>query len=309
MKRLYFASLIIMILGCSQTTGHLETESTNVVVDSSMVSTDYREESSGTSSYESNEYVEEEEEGPFLGDTENFPYISLTSLSDDTVEWDVNGKLVELIQAYDTLQYHRITSSYSWTRTYCAPAQEGPCDMATERAEEQKIWFFDQENQLRAYYRAYNINTYGSYEQAFHYFFSSTNGLIGVSEFSFDQNDAVSIADVIRLSAASCPQCGVRASAFGEHMDGQMSYSGLNGEVRYLQDEELTSRQSAFDESMAELITILKSVKGKTKKDGTDLMFSINQVEEGDEGKKSDEVTYTVEFTVDKDLYSYLVSQ
>jgi hypothetical protein len=309
MNKIYYLSLLLITLSCSPTKNNeTAVDSTqNIVTDT--VATQIEETATPSSTDESvqpSSTVETEE--PFSGITNQFPQIFMATLTSDSLEVEINNRMGKLIQAYDTMQYARIMSSYKWERPYCLPAQEGPCTMSVDNQEETKTWFFDRANQLRAFSRQYDSDTYGSYTLSTLYLLSG-DSLIATNEFDFDENDAVSLASQARMFAPSCPRCGIVASAFASLIEGTMAYSSLNGEVRYLNEKDLASRQADFNESMSELISILKDGLKKAKKEGDDLVFRVNRTKEGDPEHNSKAITYPVEFRVTKSLYRNYISK
>jgi hypothetical protein len=309
MSKIFCLSILIIAFSCtSSKTNETTADSTqNQVTDVLAIQSEKTvSPSSVNESVQVSSTVETEE--PFSGITNQFPQFFMATLTTDSLEVEINKRMGKLIQAYDTVQYARITSSYKWERPYCLPSQDGPCAMSVDNQGETKTWFFDRANQLRAFSRQYESDTYGSYTLSILYLLSG-DSLIATSEFDFDQNDAVSIAGQARMFAPSCPRCGIAASAHGDRIYGEMSYNGLNGEASYLNEKDLANKQKEFNEAMSELISILKDGLKKAKEEGDDLVFSINRTKEGDAEHKAKAITYPVEFRVTKSLYPNYISR
>lgn len=233
----------------------------------------------------------------FSGTSNNFPEFSLATLTSDSLELKINNQMAELIQAYDTLHYQKITSSYAWERPHCYQGQEGPCTMSVEKEEETKTWFFDRSNQLRGF----SIKLEGTSTAAKSILcLFSNDSLIAISEDVFEGTDAGAFVDHLRMLASSCPRCGMEASTFE---------GALNGDVKYFSEKDLVTKQKEFNESMPELISILKAGRKKAKEDGDDFVFSINRTEKGKAEEKSKAITYPVEFRVNQNLYPNYISK
>lgn len=228
---------------------------------------------------------------PFSGITENFPEFLMTPLSNDSLEVEINNQMGQLLQAYDTMQFVTVMSSYSWERPYCYQGQEGPCTMSEEKEEETKTWFFDRANQLRGFSR---ISEGTSIAAKSILYLLSNDELVAVSEQTVDGTDAGVFVDQLRMLASSCPRCGLGASTFE---------GTLNGEVRYLTETDLATKQQEFNESMLELINILKAGRKNATADEFDLTFSIQRTKEGNAQEKSKTIEYPVTFTISKELY------
>ena len=235
----------------------------------------------------------------FSGITQNFPEVSLAVLTNDSLEIQINNRMAELIQAYDTLDYQKITASYVWERPYCSQGQEGPCTMTVEKAEETKTWFFDRNHQLRVFSKQYKINTSGNYEQSTLYLFSG-DSMIAIHENTEDGTDAGLLIDQLRIVQSSCPKCGMSASNFE---------GSINGGVSYLNENDLNNKEREFYQSMPELISILKAGRKKATEDGDDFIFTVNRTEEGKAEEKSKAITFPVTFRVTQNLYPYFISK
>jgi len=237
-----------------------------------------------------------EETEPFSGITDNFPDFTMDGLTNDSLEAEITNQMAELLQVYDTMQYAKVTSIYAWERPYYVPGQEGDGFMSIENEAETKTWFFDRNNQLRAF----SIQSDGTYVQSTLYLFSN-DSLVAISERTVDGNYAGVFVDQQRMLASRCPRCGVATSTF-EGM--------ANGQVRYLTETDLVAKQQFFFESMPELIQLLNAGRETATRDDYDFIFSINRTKEGNAEHKSKAITYPVTFTVTKELYSnYILKQ
>lgn len=290
--RYYFPILFIYILlSCSTA------KKDNVMADSTQLVTDtitqYTSEVISETPAEDDNYVAES----FSGITDNFPEFSMTPLSNDSLEVEINNQMGQLLQDYDTIQFNTVMSSYSWERPYCYQGQEGPCTMSVEMEEETKRWFFDRNNQLRGF----SIKSEGTSIAAKSILYLLSNDeLVAISEQTVDGTDAGVFVDQLRMLASSCPRCGIGASTFE---------GSLNGEVRYLTETDLAANQQEFNASMIELINILKAGRKNATADDFDFTFTIQQIKEGNEQEKSKAITYPVTFTVSKELYAYILKQ
>jgi hypothetical protein len=249
--------------------------------------------------------VLQEEESPaseekelFSGHTNNFPNYSVDALTNDSLEAEINNRIGELLQVYDTMQYAKITSSYSWERPYYARGQEGEVFLTTETEGETKTWFFDRSNQLRGFSSEFNADSDYPYTKSILYLFSN-DSLIAISEYRVDASE-VTVVDHVRVLASQCPRCGISSRAGYQE----------NEEVSYLSEKELAVKQQEFYESIPALIQILKTGRKTATKDDYDFTFSINRTKEGNEEDKSKAITYPVTFTVTKELYpNYILKQ
>ena len=271
MKTILYSLIFLIMLSCSPTKNNeTATDSTqNIVTDT--VATQIEESSTSSSTVETAE--------------------TLSGITKESLETEMNNRMAELAQAYDTMQYATVTSSYSWERPYCYPSQDGPCIDGVEAEEETKKWFFDRFNKLRSYSltmkSASNETT-----MSFLYLFSN-DSLIAVRERRVDNSEGGVTSQVIIL-AAKCPRCGITAIEYGD--------------ASYINEKELAAKQQEFYESMPELISILKAGRKKAKEDDADFVFSINRTKEGDADEKSEAIKYSVEFRVTKDLYPNYIS-
>lgn len=297
MKSITYFLLFLIIISCAPgKKNETATDSTQIIATDTLVT--QVEENSTPSTEESIQYSSTEKtEEPFSGITNNFPEFSMTTLTSNTLEVEVNNRIGQLLQAYDTLQYATVTSRYSWERPYCYQGQEGPCTMSVEKQEETKTWFFDQSNQLRGF--SQKLEGTSTATKSNLYLFSNDE-LIAISEYLVDGTDAGVLVDQMRMLALSCPRCGMRASTF-EGM--------LNGDVQYLNEKDLVTKQKEFYSTIPELIAILKAGRKKAKEEDNDFVFSINRTEEGNADQKSKAITYPVEFRVTKDLYPNFISK
>jgi hypothetical protein len=234
---------------------------------------------------------------PFSGTTNNFPEMSMATLTSDSLEVEVNNRIGQLLQVYDTMQYATVRSSYSWERPYCYQGQEGPCTMSVEKEEETKTWFFDRSNQLRGF--SIKLEGTSTATKSILYLLSN-DSLIAISEDVFEGTDAGVFVDQLRMLASSCPRCGMRASTFE---------GTLNGEVKYFNEKDLVTKQKEFYDTMPELIAILKAGRKKAKEDDFDFIFSVNRTKEGNAKEKSKAINYPLEFRVTKSLYPNYISK
>jgi len=298
MNKIYYVSFLLVTLSCSPVKNNETAAESTQTIASDSAATQFEEMSNIQSTDESVQSSSKgETEEPFSGITNNFPEMSMTTLTSDSLEVEINNRMGKLLQAYDTMQYATVTSSYSWERPYCYPSQDGPCIMGVETESETKKWFFDQFNQLRGY----SIISEGNETtpSSILYLFSNES-LIALSEYRVDDSDAGTFVDQVRALASSCPRCGMAASTF---------VGQLNGEVKYLNENDLAAKQQEFYESMPELISILKAGRKKAKEDGDDFVFSVNRTKAGNTEEKSKAITYPVEYRVTKDLYPNFISK
>ncbi|MBI3219415.1 MAG: hypothetical protein HYZ44_07875 [Bacteroidetes bacterium] len=297
MKLTAYSLIFLVILCCAPgKDNEAATDSTLTITTDTVVT--QAGENSAPSAEEPVQYSSiEETVEPFLGITNNFPEFSMATLTSDSLELEVNNRIGQLLQAYDTMQYATVTSSYSWERPYCYQGQEGPCTMSVEKEEETKTWFFDRANQLRGF--SSKLEGTSTATKSILYLFSNDE-LIAISEHVVDGSDAGVFVDQMRMLASSCPRCGMRASTF-EGM--------LNGDVQYLNEKDLVTKQKEFYDTMPELIATLKAGRKNAKEDGDDFIFTVNRTEEGKAEQKSKAITYSVEFRVTKDLYPYYISK
>jgi hypothetical protein len=151
-KTILCFSLSLIVLSCTPV------KNNETVVDSTQnqatdsVATQIEESSTSSSIDESVQSSSMDETSePFSGITNNFPEFWMAALTTDSLEVEINNRMAQLLQVYDTMQYATVMSSYSWERPHYVPAQEGEGGMFTETEEEKKTWFFDRFNRLRGY--------------------------------------------------------------------------------------------------------------------------------------------------------------
>jgi hypothetical protein len=216
----------------------------------------------------------------------------MAALTNDSLEVEINNRMAQLLQAYDTMQYATVTSSYRWERPHYVPAQDGEGSMFDETEEEKKIWFFDRFNQLRGY--SMSLGNDETKESVVYLF--SNDSLIAASEQQEYLDDG-NVITHLTILASQCPQCGLATSNNG------------GGQVEYINVKDLATKQKEFNDSMAELINILKSGRKKAREDGDDFVFSVNRTKEGNAEEKSKTITYPVEYRVTKDLYPNYISK
>lgn len=272
MKPILYSLIFLIMLSCSPTKNNeTASDSTqNILTDN--VATQIEESSTSSSTVETAEL--------------------LSGITKDSLVAEMNNRMAELAQAYDTMQYAMIKSSYSWERPYCYPSQDGPCIMAVETEEETKKWFFDRANQLKGY--SYLMKSVSDeVTKSFLYLFTN-DSLIAVREQEVNTSTG-GFTSQVTILAAECPLCGITAIEYGD--------------ASYINEKELAAKQQEFYESMPELISILKAGQKKVKEDGDEFVFSINRTKEGEANEKSKTITYPVEFRVTKDLYPKYISK
>ncbi len=216
----------------------------------------------------------------------------LSGTTKDSLVAEMNNRMTELAQAYDTMQYATVTSNYFWGRPYCYPSQDGPCIDGTETEEETKKWFFDRFNKLRSYSLTMKSSS-NETTMSFLYLFSN-DSLIAVRERKVDNSEG-GVTSQVTILSAKCPRCGITAIEYGD--------------ASYINEKELAAKQQEFYESMPELIGILKAGRKEAKEDDADFIFSIYRTNEGDADEKSEATTYPVEFRVTKSLYPNYISK
>ncbi|HOX81523.1 MAG TPA: hypothetical protein PLJ60_05130 [Chryseolinea sp.] len=228
---------------------------------------------------------------PFDGLTDNFPNFSLEALTEDSLEAEINTQLIELIQAYDTIQYFKVISNYTWERERLYQGQEGEGSMGTETESETKTWFFDKSFQLKAFSAEFNTEPVYPFTKTILYLFSN-DSMLAVSEYWLSE-DEVTVTGYDRMIRARCPACGVSSQA--GHRE--------NGEVKYLDSTAFVTRQKEFNESMSELLKTLKAGRKNATADDFDFTFTIQRTKEGNAQENSKTIKYPVTFTVSKELY------
>jgi len=274
---------VCIIIGCSTV------KKEDGVADSTQFATD-------TSTQYTSEVLQEEtptdyEPEPFSGQTENFPKFFIEPLTTDSIEAEITSQLATLIHAYDTIQYFKIVSNYSWERERLYQGQEGEGSMGTEIESETNTWFFDKSFQLKAFSAEFNTEPVYPFTKTILYLFSN-DSLLAVSEYWLSE-DEVTVSGYDRLIVTRCPACGISSQA--GHTE--------NGEVKYLDSTAVVTRQNAFNESMSELIKTLKAGRKNAASDDFDFMFTIQRAKEGNVQDKSKAIKYPVTFTVSKELY------
>lgn len=300
MKPILYTVVFLVIFGCSPLKkDETATDSTQNIATDTVAAEETAspsgEETSSSSAEEPFQFSYTAETGePFSGITENFPKFSMATLTNDSLELEITYRMGKLLQAYDTIQYTKVTSSYSWERPYCFQGQEGPCEMSVEKEEGTQTWYFDRNNQLRGF-----SSIKEGFSPSILYLFYN-DSLVGIRERIEDGTDAGTFIDLLQMVASSCPRCGMAASTFqGE----------INGDLKYLNENDLAAKQKEFYESMPELISLLKAGRKKAIEDGDDFVFSVNRTKEGNEKEKSKAITYPVEFRVTKSLYPNYISK
>ncbi len=241
-------------------------------------------------SVQSSSAVEYEE--PLSGITNNFPEISMAALTNDSLEVEMKNRMAELAQRYDTIQYATVTARYLWERPHYVQGQEGEGSMFTETEEEIKTWLFDRFNRLRGYSMSLGND---EMKKSVVYLFSN-DSLVAVSEQQEYLDDG-NVTEHLTILALQCPQCGLATTNNG------------GGRVNYLNEKDLATKQKEFNDSMPELVNILKAGRKKAKEDGDDFVFSVNRTKAGNTEEKSKAITYPVEFRVPKDLYPNYISK
>jgi hypothetical protein len=216
----------------------------------------------------------------------------LSGITKDSLVAEMNNRMAELAQAYDTMQYATVMSSYFWGRPYCYPSQDGPCIDGTETEEETKKWFFDRFNKLRSY--SLTMKSSGNETTMSFLYLFSNDSLIAVRERKVDNSEG-GVTSQVTILGAKCPRCGITAIEYGD--------------ASYINEKELAAKQQEFYESMPELISILKAERKKAKEDDADFVFSVYRTKEGDAAEQSEAITYPVEFRVTKSLYPNYISK
>lgn len=299
MKPIFYLLLFLIVSSCSlgkrnesavDSTQTIVTDSAAVQTEETITSSSIDEAAQSSSPAETAE--------PFSGITNNFPEFSMAPLTSDSLEVEINNRMAQLLQAYDTIQYATATSSYSWERPHYIQPQDAasvPEDfdgMFPETEEEKKTWFFDRFNRLRGYSMSLeNDETKKSVVYLF-----SNDSLIAVSEQQKYLDDG-NVIEHLTILAQQCPKCGLATT----NNDG--------GQINHLNEKDLAIKQKEFNDSMVEFISILKAGRKKAKEDDFDFIFSVNRTKEGIPDEKSKAITYPVEFRVTKNLYPNYISK
>ncbi|CAN5371270.1 hypothetical protein BH09BAC3_BH09BAC3_12710 [soil metagenome] len=286
MKTTLACVLAIAILSCSSPKKEesSSTDSTAVAQDSP----NQIEDQSTTQQDETSQEASNEPEA-FTGESNNFPPFRLTPLSTDSAEINLIKDMVKMIQAYDTIEYYQITSSYRWERQHSIPSQDGDDRIDTETEEESKTWFFDSNYQLKGYSMSKDYDD-GTTQRL--YLFSNDS----LKFFHEEQNEKsdVSFLQLTRMLASHCPNCGVVSS------DEQTTVSTLT-------EKELAAEFNEFNEALKKLIGFIKAQRKKAKEEDKYLVFSTMQIEPADPDHKAEPAAYQESIYVAKELYTNYV--
>jgi hypothetical protein len=266
-KPTLFNLLFLMTLSCTPVKNNetVADSTQNIVKDSTASQIEETSTSSSIDESIQSSSIDETSE-PFSGITNNFPEFSMAVLTNDSLEVEINNRMGQLLQVYDTMQYATVMSSYSWERPHYVPAQDGEGSMDTEREGEKKTWFFDRFNRLKGY----SMSLANDFTRKSVVYLFSNDSLIAVSEQQ-EYLDEGNVIEHLTILASQCPNCGLATTNNG------------GGQVNYLNEKDLAFTQNEFNDSMTELINILKAGRKKAMEDGDDFVFSVNRTKEGDE--------------------------
>ncbi len=275
MKSALYSLLLIISLSCSS--GKKEESTT----DSTIVATDT------TPLYASPVYRP--------GPARNFPTFSSYPITENELEISITEALAELLNQYDTGKYKSIRSDYS---LYYKVASDYEGDSLDTSESETKTWYFNRDNQLKAYTVVYeekigssvsdpNSGSRIGTSHTIIYLFSTNSKdrpvLIGVYDDK-DESYQVAVTSRKRFLTSKCPQCGV-----------SMSYeTEPTNELEILNEDYVSSLSDTFFSDYNFLVEKLKGAEAQRSGDG----YLVQEEQVSTAG-----IPYSLSYYIDQSLF------
>jgi hypothetical protein len=278
MNKFYSLSFLIITLSCSPA------KNNETAVDSTVVATDT------TPAYTPPVY--------HPGPARNFPSFSQYAITENELENSITEALTEMLNQYDTGKYRTIKRDYSVY--YKEPSDDDESTMDASETET-KTWYFDSDNNLKAYTLEYAVKVGSSVndpnngsnigeDETTIYLFSNSSSedptLIAIyNDKSVSYDFATSSKK--RAVTSKCPKCGISLSYESEPTN----------DVEVLEQNDISSLLINFLAEQDALFAWLK--EAEIKKDGENYIAK----EELTHG----ETPYSADYTIDESLFEKLV--
>lgn len=201
------------------------------------------------------------------GPARNFPSFSPYALTENELEISITDALADLLNQYDTGEYRTIRSDY--LHYYKVPTDY---DSMEASESETKTWYFNRDNQLKAYTVVYEEkigssvsdpnsgSSLGTSHTIIYLFSASSAGsptLIGVYDDKVF-SDQVAVNSRERIAISKCPQCGI-----------SMSYENEpTNELEILNEDYVSGLSDTFLNEYNFLVENLKGAEAQRSGDG-----------------------------------------
>ena len=223
----------------------------------------------------------------------NFPSYSSYAVTENELEISITEVLAELLNQYDTREYRTIRSDY--LHYYKVPTDYDSMDASES---ETKTWYFNRDNQLKAYTVDYKEkigssvfdpnsgSSLGTSLTIIYLFSASSAGspaLLGVYEDKV-VSDQVAVTSRERIAISKCPQCGI-----------SMSYENEpTNELEILNEDYVSGLSDTFLNEYNFLVENLKGAEAQRSGDG----YLVQEEQVSTAG-----TPYTLSYYIDQSLF------
>jgi hypothetical protein len=219
----------------------------------------------------------------------NFPdYSYETLLTNDERESDITQAVDELISSHNDLSLLRYSTYYKRQRDY-----NGDYGDVTETTEETDTWFFDRDFKLRAYTNKHYREGEGRNTRVLVILYADS--IIAVSDYEVDDGQ-IGLSHHTKLLASKCPKCGVKTD----------QEAGSEGKVTATLTRDDLMEYRLEDRDIVKIVNYdVNDVMAKAERSGDTYLASVN-LESWTDGNNVYQNPYTVDYSIDKDLYTYV---
>jgi hypothetical protein len=217
----------------------------------------------------------------------NFPeYNYESTLSDDQREKEITEAVDELVYKLNSLSLLRFSSYFKKQRDY-----NGDYGDVSESTEETETWFFDRNYKLRGYSKKYYRDGEGRDTRVTVIIYQG-DSIVAVSEYRVDDGQ-IGVTYHAKMLASKCPECGIKTEKEADS----------EGNVRaILTRENFTDYQPEYTKitSLADAINMDKAVSSD------DVYTFSENVESWSDGQQVYQNPFSIDYTIDKDLFTYI---
>jgi hypothetical protein len=211
-----------------------------------------------------------------------------TLLTNDERESEITQAVDELISAHNKLSLLRYSSYYKRQRDY-----NGDYGDVTETTEETDTWLFDRNLKLRAYINKHYREGEGRNTRVLVIIYADS--IIAVSDYEVDDGQ-IGLSHHTKLLASKCPKCGIKTDQEAGS-EGKVTATLTRDDLMEYRLED-TNIVTIVDESFNNTaVTVERS--------GDTYLASVN-LESWTDGNNVYQNPYTVDYSIDKDLYTYI---
>jgi hypothetical protein len=294
MNKIYALSFLILTLSCSSG------KNSETAVDSTQNVMDTVNVSASPSIVTPTNYSPEP--------ARNFPSFSQDAITENELENSITEALTEMLNQYDTAKYRTIKGDYSVYYQRPSDYDESTMDASETETE---TWYFDIDNNLKAYTREYVVRVGSSVNnpnsgsnigenETTIYLFSNNSSedptIVGAYN-NKNTNYDMAISTKERIVTSKCPKCGVSLDLGNNPTDFDSGTANPTDKVEVIEQKYVSGLSLNFLSRYSALLNWLKDVE--VKKSDEDYTAK----EELTHG----ETPYTVDYTIEKSLFEKLV--